>query len=84
MTLADLEADVRQLVDGFSKGKRLGLMIRNEYANQVYTTGFMRDLFEEEGGDLFDVRESILGHCSKVAIPAHLIVFGDAPGVAVC
>ncbi|MCO5185263.1 MAG: 6-phosphofructokinase [Anaerolineae bacterium] len=70
VTLADLEADVRQLVDGFSKGKRLGLMIRNEYANPVYTTGFMRALFEEEGGDLFDVRESILGHLQQGGDPS--------------
>lgn len=70
VTLADLDADVHQLVDGFSKGKRLGLMIRNEYANPVYTTGFMRALFEEEGGDLFDVRESILGHLQQGGDPS--------------
>jgi 6-phosphofructokinase 1 len=70
VTLADLDADVHQLIDGFSKGKRMGVMIRNEYANPVYTTGFMRALFEEEGGDLFDVRQSILGHLQQGGDPS--------------
>jgi 6-phosphofructokinase 1 len=70
VTLADLDRDVHQLIDGFSKGKRLGLMLRNEKANSVYTTSFMRALFEEEGGDLFDVRESILGHLQQGGDPS--------------
>lgn len=70
VTLADLDADVHELIDGFSKGKRLGVMIRNENANPIYTTSFMRALFEEEGGDLFDVRESILGHLQQGGDPS--------------
>jgi 6-phosphofructokinase 1 len=70
VTLADLERDVHQLIDGFSKGKRLGVMLRNEKANSVYTTSFMRALFEEEGGDLFDVRQSILGHLQQGGDPS--------------
>ena len=62
ITLDDLRADVAALVDGFRHGKRLGLVIRGEEADSVYTTGFIHALFEKEGGDLFDVRESILGH----------------------
>jgi 6-phosphofructokinase 1 len=70
VTLADLDRDVHQLIDGFSKGKRLGVMLRNEKANSVYTTSFMRALFEEEGGDLFDVRQSILGHLQQGGDPS--------------
>jgi 6-phosphofructokinase 1 len=53
---------VEKLNEGFRSGKRLGLMIRNEHANDIYNTAFMCSLFEEEGGGLYDVRQSILGH----------------------
>jgi 6-phosphofructokinase 1 len=62
VTLNDLRDDLDQLLTGFKEGKRLALMIRNEDVNQFYTTGFMAALFEEEGHDLFDVRQAILGH----------------------
>jgi 6-phosphofructokinase 1 len=69
VTLKDLEKDVDQLVTGFSQGKRLGLIIRNEQANPIYSTGFMCALFEEEGGDLFEVRQAILGHLQQGGDP---------------
>ena len=69
VTLRDLQEDVQQLIRGFSEGKRLGLMIRNEMANPTYGTGFMCALFEEEGGNLFDVRQSILGHIQQGGNP---------------
>jgi 6-phosphofructokinase 1 len=70
VALVDLELDVNNLVDGFSHGKRLGLMIRNEYADPVYSTGFMCALFEKEGGELFDVRQAILGHVQQGGDPS--------------
>jgi 6-phosphofructokinase 1 len=69
VTLKELEEDVTQLRKGFEQGKRLGLIIRNEYANKVYSTGFMCALFEEEGGELFEVRQSILGHLQQGGDP---------------
>ena len=69
VSLEDLVVDVRQLVSGFEQGKRLGLVIRNEEANTTYSTGFMCALFEEEGGDLFDVRQAILGHIQQGGNP---------------
>ncbi len=62
VSLKDLQADLENLIEGFRNNKRLGLMIRNERANPFYTTAFMCSLFEEEGGNLFDVRQAILGH----------------------
>ena len=41
-------------------------MIRNENVDPFYTTSFISSLFEKEGGDLFDVRQSILGHVQQV------------------
>jgi 6-phosphofructokinase 1 len=60
--LEDLRNDIHNLVEGFKSGKRLGLMIRNERANEAYTTNFLCNLFEEEGQGLYDVRYAILGH----------------------
>jgi 6-phosphofructokinase 1 len=70
VTLKDLQTDVENLARGFKGGKRLGLMIRNEDANLVYSTAFMCALFEEEGGGLFDVRQSILGHLQQGGNPS--------------
>jgi 6-phosphofructokinase 1 len=70
VTLKDLEADVANLTSGFRQGKRLGLIIRSEDANRVYTTPFMCSLFEEEGGELFDVRQTILGHLQQGGNPS--------------
>lgn len=70
VSMRDLVADVEAFRDAFKKGKRLGLVIRNEMANEVYTTNFMRMLFEEEGGDLFDVRQAILGHMQQGGTPS--------------
>ncbi len=70
VTLADLQVDLNHLIADFQKGKRLGLLIRNEYANPLYTTDFMCSLFEQEGGDLFDVRPVILGHLQQGGDPS--------------
>jgi 6-phosphofructokinase 1 len=70
VTLRDLQADLDNLCNGFQHGKRLGLLIRNEYANPIYTTAFMSALFTEEGGDLFDVRQAILGHLQQGGDPS--------------
>jgi len=68
--LRDLQVDVESLLSGFQSGKRLGLMIRNEYANKIYTTNFICSLFEEEGGNVFDVRPAILGHLQQGGDPS--------------
>lgn len=70
VTLKDLQRDVETLIEGFKGGKRLGLMIRNEYANPIYDTRFMAALFEQEGGNLFDVRTAILGHLQQGGDPS--------------
>lgn len=70
VTLADMQADLNHLVGGFKKGKRLGLMIRNETANAIYTTPFMAALLDEESGGLFEVRQAILGHLQQGGNPS--------------
>jgi 6-phosphofructokinase 1 len=70
ITLRDLERDIEEMRRWFKQGKRLSLMIRNEKANPIYTTGFMCSLFEEEGGELFEVRQAILGHLQQGGDPS--------------
>ena len=67
--LSDLEADLNKMIESFQEGKRLSLLIRNENANPLYTTEFMRALFEEESHSLFDVRTAILGHMQQGGSP---------------
>ena len=70
ITLNSLTADIHTLADGFRSGKRLGLIIRGEGADPVYTTGFLTSLFEKEGGNLFDARQAILGHIQEGGDPS--------------
>jgi 6-phosphofructokinase 1 len=69
ITLRDLERDVTDLRTAFEHGKRLGLIIRGEHADAVYTTSFIEALFEKEGGGAFDVRTAILGHVQQGGDP---------------
>ncbi len=70
ISLRDLEVDLENLKDGFEQGKRLGLVIRSEHSDAVYTTEFIKALFEREGEGLFDVRGAILGHVQQGGDPS--------------
>jgi len=70
ITLKDLVADIEILNRGFDKGKRLGLFIRSENANDTYSTNFICSLFEEEGRSIFDVRPAVLGHLQQGGDPS--------------
>jgi 6-phosphofructokinase 1 len=70
ITLKTLEEELANMIAGFKKGKRLTLIMRNENASAVYTTGFMSALFAEEGRDLFSVRQAILGHLQQGGDPS--------------
>jgi 6-phosphofructokinase 1 len=67
--LTDLQQDIVRLRESFALGKRLGLMIRSEKANSRYTTEFLAAVFGEEGGELYDVRVSVLGHLQQGGDP---------------
>ncbi len=69
ITLKDLQADVECMTESFRGGRRFYLTIRNEYANEHYTTDFLARLFKEEGSDLFDVRQAVLGHIQQGGDP---------------
>jgi len=42
----------------------------DEHADPVYSSGFIRALFEKEGGALWDSREAILGHVQEGGNPS--------------
>lgn len=70
ITLDMMQHDLKLLCESFHKQERkVALMIRNENANKTYTTDFMCALYEEEGGDLFDVRRTVLGPLQQGGIP---------------
>lgn len=68
--LADLENELTKMIAEFQQGKRISLIIRNENANPLYTANFMSALFDEEGHDLFDVRNAVLGHMQQGGNPS--------------
>jgi 6-phosphofructokinase 1 len=70
ITLRMLADDIERMNERFERGRRVGLIIRNEGANQVYTTPIMCALFEEEGDDYYDVRQAILGHLQQGGNPS--------------
>ncbi len=69
VSIKDLQGDVDRLVHDFREGKRLGLLIRNEYSNPTYDTAFLSKLLSEEGKGLFEVRQAILGHLQQGGDP---------------
>jgi len=70
VALRDIQTDLERMLQEFQDRKRLGLIIRNEFANVTYTTEFMRTLFEQESKGLFDVRQVILGHMQQGGSPS--------------
>jgi len=68
--LAELSNDVDALCESFRQGRRLFLAVRNERASEHYTTDFIARLLEEEGKELFDVRQAILGHVQQGGSPS--------------
>jgi 6-phosphofructokinase 1 len=70
ITLDELAEDVDALRRGFAAGKRLGLVIRGEGADRVYTTAFIHALFDKESREMFDVRDAILGHVQQGGMPS--------------
>jgi 6-phosphofructokinase 1 len=70
LSLQDLQDDVNMFKKAFKEGKRMGLVIKSEYANKIYSTPFISALYEEDGGGIFDVRQTILGHVQQGGNPS--------------
>lgn len=69
LTAKRLLEDLGELTRSFDGGRSVALVIVNEKAHALYTTGVLRALFEEEGRGHFDVRQAILGHLQQGGDP---------------
>jgi len=68
--LKSLRYQLKELKKAFKKdGRGIALFIRNEKANDAYSTDFIAQLFTEEAHGLFDVRKSILGAMQQGGSP---------------
>lgn len=70
INLDKLRRHIKRLVKSFKHGRNVGLYIRNEKADKIYTTDFISRLFEAESNDLFDVKKVILGPLQQGGIPS--------------
>lgn len=68
--IKDLMADVLHMKVKMSEGVQRGLVLRNEKANENYTTDFIHRLYSEEGKDVFSTRMNILGHMQQGGSPS--------------
>ena len=69
LSLADLARDAERMTESFREGRQLYLVLRSEGAAHQYPTDVAARIYEEEGGDLFDVRHTVLGHVQDGADP---------------
>ncbi|KAK3088102.1 hypothetical protein FSP39_014689 [Pinctada imbricata] len=70
MTITNLRDDVFHLKDKIvNAGVQRGLILRNENANQNYSTDFVHNLFSEEGKGVFTCRKNVLGHMQQGGVP---------------
>ncbi|MDP9805814.1 6-phosphofructokinase 1 [Trueperella bonasi] len=69
VTLGQLAKDTKKMIRSFDSGRQLYLVVRNENASEYYSADVMGNIFEEEGGHLFDVRSVILGHAQQGGNP---------------
>lgn len=67
--IQDLQKDVYHMATKMSEGVQRGLVIRNENANENYTTDFVYRLYAEEGKGLFSARSNYLGHIQQGGAP---------------
>uniref|UniRef100_A0A8C6USD3 ATP-dependent 6-phosphofructokinase n=1 Tax=Neogobius melanostomus TaxID=47308 RepID=A0A8C6USD3_9GOBI len=65
----DLKTNVEHLAEKMKKDIQRGLVIRNEYCHEHYTTEFIHKLYSAEGKGIFDCRVNVLGHLQQGGAP---------------
>jgi len=68
-TVKDLIDDVDHMRKKMEGHLKRGLLLRNEMANDHYSTEFITKLFQEEGKGVFSARSNILGHMQQGGLP---------------
>lgn len=68
-TIHDLIDDIHHLRKKMEGDLKRGILIRNEKANEHYTTQFIENLLSEEGKGVFSARSNVLGHMQQGGVP---------------
>jgi 6-phosphofructokinase 1 len=68
--IKDLQGDVAHMAAKIQDGVKRGLVLRNEKANEHYTTDFIYHLYSEEGAGKFNCRLNVLGHMQQGGRPS--------------
>ncbi|CAF0981180.1 unnamed protein product [Rotaria sordida] len=69
-TIKDLIDDVDHLRKKMEGHLKRGLLLRNEMANEHYSTDFITKLLQEEGKGVFSARSNVLGHMQQGGLPS--------------
>lgn len=69
-SIKDLMGDVFHMKAKMKEGVKRGLILRNECANEHYSTEFIYRLYSEEGKDTFSSRMNVLGHMQQGGSPS--------------
>lgn len=67
--IGNIMSDVAHMHAKMKEGVQRGLILRNELANENYTTDFIYRVYCEEGKETFTTRMNILGYvfvCAKL------------------
>ncbi|XP_062892974.1 phosphofructokinase, muscle b [Mobula hypostoma] len=68
-SIHDLQVNVEHLTEKMKTTVKRGLVLRNEKANDHYSTDFIYNLYSEEGRGVFDCRKNVLGHMQQGGSP---------------
>lgn len=68
--IQELQLDVYHMAAKMAEGVQRGLVLRNENANENYTTDFIYKLYSEEGKGIFSCRKNVLGHMQQGGSPS--------------
>lgn len=68
--IQELQLDVYHMAAKMAEGVQRGLVLRNENANENYTTDFIYRVYSEEGKGIFSCRKNVLGHMQQGGSPS--------------
>nr|QID05234.1 phosphofructokinase [Neocaridina davidi] len=68
--IQELQLDVYHMAAKMAEGVQRGLVLRNENANENYSTEFIYRLYSEEGKGIFSCRKNVLGHMQQGGSPS--------------
>uniref|UniRef100_F6PZE7 ATP-dependent 6-phosphofructokinase n=1 Tax=Ciona intestinalis TaxID=7719 RepID=F6PZE7_CIOIN len=69
-TIKDLQKNIYHLRNKMKGKIQRGLILRNEKANDNFSTDFVHRLYAEEGKNVFDCRVNVLGHMQQGGVPS--------------